>query len=109
MDDRATSSMEKPPWWIENEQIKAELGLPAYEPSRFEDGVYTHEIVEDIQNTFGCEIRFVGVNPIYPDDWAVRIDRAPAFPIGRRRDQNGNTIFEMKSDTFRSHVIDYLE
>lgn len=104
MTDAPSGSGARPGWWLENERLKADLGLPRYEPSRFEDGVYTYTVVDPLEEAYGCDIRFVGVNPIYPDDWVVQIDREPAFPIPRRRDENGNTVFQMSSDEFLREV-----
>jgi hypothetical protein len=76
------------------------LGLAEYVPPRFEDDVYTHEVVPDLETDYGVEIRFVGVNASYGDDWEVRVDGESALSIGRHRDESGNTVYEMESDEF---------
>lgn len=100
---------EKPPWWRENERIKAEMGLPDYEPSRFEDGTYTHAVVEALERRYDCEVRFVGLNPGYPDDWHVRIDDVDEFTVGYRRDRNGNTVFQVPAEEFEDRVREIVE
>jgi hypothetical protein len=100
---------EKPDWWLANEQIKNAFDLPEYEPPRFSDGTYVHQIVEPLEERYGCEIRFVGVDTHYPDDWEVRIDREPIMAIGRRRTENGNTRYLLESDTFRERVLAELD
>lgn len=99
----------KPDWWLENERIRASLDLPAYEPPRFADGTYTHEVVEPLEAEFGVEIRFVAVNPRHGDDWEVRIDGVPALTVGRRRDDAGNTVYETDPATFERRVRAAIE
>lgn len=94
----------KPDWWRENDRIRDALDLPAYEPPRFEDGTYTHEVVEPLEADLGVEIRFVARNPRHGDDWGVRIDGDPALTVGRRRDDGGNTVYETDPETFERRV-----
>lgn len=91
---------EKPEWWAENEQVKAEFDLPAYEPPRFEDGTYTHEVIPALEWEYDCRIRFVGDDPRYPEDWQVRVDGDPVMEVGRRRDESGNTVYLLAADEF---------
>lgn len=100
---------EKPEWWIENDKLREFLGLPTYSPPRFADGVYTHEVVPALEREYDCEIQFIGVNTEYLEDWDVRIDGEEVFEIGRHRDENGNTIYEIDSETFRRRVERRLE
>lgn len=95
---------EKPEWWLRNEEDRAALDLPPYEPSRFEDGTYLHEVVREIERKHSCEIQFIGVNTDYLDEWEVRIDGEDVFSIGRSRDDRGNTIFHMSADRFASEI-----
>jgi len=95
---------DKPDWWRRNERARAAMDLPAYEPSRFEDGTYAHEVVADLEAEYGCTITFIGLNVSYPDDWAVRVDGERAFTVGRSRNENGNTIYHLDSETFRERV-----
>jgi len=95
---------EKPDWWRENEFLREEMNLPSYRPSIFADGSFTHTILADIEAECGSTIRFLAVNPEYPDDWEVRINDRTIFKIGRHRDENGNTVYEMTSKEFR-HIL----
>lgn len=94
----------KPEWWTENEALKRSFDLPDYEPPRFADGVYTHEVVPSLEAEYGIEIQFIGIGTRYLDDWVVRIDRRTAFGIGRFRDDNGNTVYKLSADEFRDGV-----
>jgi hypothetical protein len=99
---------DRPQWWAESAAIKADLGLPAYDPPRFRDDTYVHEIVDPLEAEHDCAIRFGAINPQYPDDWMVWIDGEAAFTIGRHRNADGNTIYEMTADEFRGAVRDAL-
>lgn len=94
----------KPDWWRENERIRASLSLPAYEPPRFADGTYTHEVVEPLEAELGVVIRFVALDPRHGDDWAVRADGDPVMTVGRRRDDAGNTVYEVDPDAVERRV-----
>lgn len=94
----------KPEWWVENEAIKASFDLPAYEPPRFADGTYTHEVVPSLEGELAGTIRFVGVDTRYPEDWEVRVDGEPVMSIGRRRDDRGNTVYQLSAKAFRDRL-----
>ncbi|MFB6131725.1 MAG: hypothetical protein ABEJ28_13010 [Salinigranum sp.] len=105
-----TDPTHKPDWWTENERLRTEMDLSEYEPPRFEDGTYTHEIVEELEARYGCEIQFrSNVNPEYPEDWEVRIDLESVAPIGRRRDGDGNTVYLTTPEAFRETVVEHVE
>lgn len=108
MRDQTEVEGEKPDWWRENESLREEMSLPPYRPSIFTDGTYTHTVVADLEAEFGCTIRFVAVNPEYPDDWEVRINDRSVFEIGRYRDENGNTVYEMTAKEFRNTLRERL-
>ena len=99
---------DRPDWWRENERLRAEMDLPEYEPPRFADGTYTHEITEPIETAHACRIQFIGLNTHYPDDWEVRVDGEPVMGIGRHRDEHGNTVYELPAKAFRETVIAFL-
>jgi len=108
-DDVDVPPDERPSWWTENERLREEMDLPPYEPSRFADGTYTYRVVERLEAEHDCTLRFVALNPHYPDDWAVRADGERLFGIGRRRDEHGNTVYEMRSEEFERAVEEALE
>lgn len=107
-DDAEDPPDERPSWWVENQRLREELSLPPYEPSRFADGTYTHRVVEPLEAEHDCVIRFVALEPRYPDDWEVRADGERLFGIGRRRDEHGNTVYEMETEAFERAVRDAL-
>lgn len=94
----------RPEWWDELERVKETMGLPPYEPPRFEDGTYAYEIVDRLGAEHDCRVRLLGVDTRYQDDWEVRIDGETAFEVGRVRDDNGNTVYQMTGDEFARAV-----
>jgi hypothetical protein len=103
-----TETDDKPDWWRDNERLRSQLGLPTYQPPRFADGTYTHEVVETLETTHGCDLQFIGIDTRYPDDWEIRVDGEPAFAISRHRDEHGNTIYGMDAGSFRDAVENHL-
>lgn len=99
---------DRPDWWRENDHLREELDLSEYRPPRFADGIYTHEITDEIEANHDCHLQFIGVNTRYPDDWEVRINGEVAFEIGRYRDDQGNTVYEISAEEFRETVEAYL-
>lgn len=93
-------SDEKPDWWRRNARLREEMELPRYDPPRFRDGVYTHSVVPELEQRYGCSIRFVGINTAYLDAWEVRVDGTTAFTVERRRDENGNTVYLLDAEEF---------
>ena len=99
---------EKPEWWRRNEAFREEMDLPRYEPSRFRDGVYTHEVVGPLEAEHDATIRFVGFGPS-SGDWEVRVDGETLVTIGRHRDEDGNTVYELSAAEFERRVEVALE
>lgn len=98
----------RPDWWARNEAYKRRLGIPEYSPPRFQDGEYTYAVVDDLEEAYGCTVRFVGRDSRYPEDWEVRVDGTPVMAIGRHRDENGNTVYEMDSSEFKERLVGSL-
>lgn len=92
---------EKPDWWAENETLRKQLDLPSYEPPRFLDGSYSHEVVPELEAEHACRIQLMGVDTRYPDDWTVRVDGESVMALPRHRDDHGNTVYELTADEFR--------
>lgn len=100
---------DRPEWWEEIEEWKAEMDLPPYEPPRFEDGTYAYEVVDALEDEHDCRVRLLGVDTRYREDWEVRVDGQTAFEVGRRRDDNGNTVYQTTADAFAASVREFLE
>jgi len=98
----------KPEWWVQNEQLREEMGLPPYMPPRFENDIPTFRIIGQLEDQYDCTIRFRGINTEYPDDLTVTVDDQPITTVGRYRDNNANTVYEVTSDRFREIIEEEL-
>jgi len=74
-----TANQGKSAWWVENEELRAYLDLPDYTPPRFADGTYTHDLIPELEEKYDCDIRFLGVDTRYLEDWEVRVDDRHLF------------------------------
>lgn len=103
------STTEKPEWWLRNERDREALGLPEYDPPKFEDDMYVHETVDELEDEYDCSLQILGVGTDYLEEWEVRIDGETAFQIPRYRNENGNTVYRISATEFRSRVADAVE
>lgn len=97
-----------PEWWRKNSKLRREMELPAYEPPKFNDGVYTHKAVSKLESKYDVIIRFGSIKPKYPDDWTVWVDGEPVMKIGRHRKKDANTVYEMSSTEFYTEMANRL-
>ncbi|MFB6227884.1 MAG: hypothetical protein ABEH88_04770 [Halobacteriales archaeon] len=104
MDQSNTDEPSKPEWWQKNERLRQRMGLPPYEPPRFEDGTPTFRVTDKLESEYDCTIRFMGKNTTYPDSFVVTVDGAPLMRVGRHRDHNANTVYEMDAARFREQL-----
>lgn len=99
-----TDISELPDWWRRTIEEFRQFGLRPYRPPRFEDGVFKHEIVNDLEQEYGVEIRFVAYASQIGDAWEVQVDGEPVGEIERRRSPEGYTVYGMESDAFADFV-----
>ena len=99
MSDGTTSRTSgRPEWWQKNARLRAEMELPRYEPPRFDDGVFTHEVIAQLEDEHDCDIMFRSTNPRHPCEWEIRVDGACVGTTSRRRTIRGNTIYQLSSE-----------
>lgn len=94
----------KPDWWRENEALRDRMELPPYQPPRFLDDVYLHTVVEELEQRHSIRILLLGRNTRYGDDWVVTVDGEDIGSVGRHRDNNSNTVYELESREFRELI-----
>ncbi|SER40895.1 hypothetical protein [Natrinema salaciae] len=98
-----------PDWWADAVQEFESYNLRAYRPPRFADGTLKHAVVKKLETKLGVSIRFVGRDVSYRDDWEVQIDGEKMIDIGRHRNPDGYTVFEIGADEFVDKVTEALE
>jgi hypothetical protein len=97
---------EYPGWWRENIELFREHELRPYRPPRFEDGKFTPEVIADLEAKLDVEIRLRARDPKVNDDWGVWVDDERVADVGRRRDGDGYTVYELTTDRFERLVRD---
>lgn len=97
-------SDDQPDWWTGNERLRRELGLPAYQPPRFENGTLVYRVVAALEERFDCRIRFCGVDLGPADEWPVTVDGVEVGRLPRRRDESGNVVYQCTPEEFRTLV-----
>lgn len=91
-----------PDWWREAVEEFREYGLRPFRPARFEDSTLKFEVISELEQDLGVDVRFVGNDARYGDDWTVEIDGVAVGTVPRRRDSDGYTVFEMTADEFET-------
>lgn len=91
---------EQPEWWRQNEHLREEMGLPTYQPPRFDDGVFTYKVVQRLEEEYDCTITFRSKSPRHPCEWEIHIDGEEVGTTDRRRTDRGNTIYRLSSTAF---------
>lgn len=93
-----------PDWWRRNVEEFREHGLRPYRPPRFTDGVYLPELVFALESELDVTIQIRGVNPRAGDDWEIRVNGQPVGTVGRRREGEGYTLYEITSAEFEALI-----
>lgn len=112
-DDRTTEAIadrsELPDWWRDAIEEFQTHELKPYHPPQFSDGVFRHEVVEDLETEFDIDIRFLSMNPQYGGDWSVQIDGEAIGTIPRYRHPDGYSVFEIESNEFAAWIRELVE
>ena len=95
-----------PDWWRATIEEWNEYGLRPFRPSRFADGALAVETVEALEAEFGVEIRLRAVNPEVGEAWQVLVDGEPVAEVGRHRDGDGGSVYELTADAFATLVAE---
>lgn len=99
---------ELPVWWQRAIEEFDSHGLRPYRPPRFEDGVLQYTVVENLEEEYNVEIRFIDFNPTEDDFCEVVIEDESIGQIEWRRSPDGYTVIETDSDEFRELVENHL-
>lgn len=95
-----------PEWWRRNiEEFRAH-GMRPYRPPRFTDGAYTPPTIQALEDDLGIAVQLRGVNPQEGNAWEIRVDGETVATVGRRREGEGYTLYEMASGEFEAVVRD---
>lgn len=94
-----------PSWWTEvNEEFIEHYDRP-FQPPRFSDGPYLHQIIAEIEEKYNIEISFITYDPEPNDDWEVIVNGSRIGKVPRHRERTGYSTIEITSKEF-ADVID---
>lgn len=94
-----------PDWWRQTIEELAEYNLYTYQPPRFEDGILKEEVVRRLTDRLGVDIDFISFSADGHQRCSVRADNEPLGKIGRRRDPDGCTVYEMEAAEFEEWFL----
>lgn len=99
---------ELPDWWREAIKEHEQFDLRPYRPPRFSDGRVAPPVLEDLRRRLDIDLKIMGMNVDYQEEWSVVIDDVEAFKVGRRRLPEGYTQFDIKCSRFIDRVEEHL-
>lgn len=102
------SLSEYPDWWRQNVEEFRKYNMRPYRPPRFADGTVTQKVISGLEEELDVEIRLRAQNPREGEDWQIWINETPVAAIGRSRDGDGYTVYEMSTEQFSDMIRMYL-
>jgi len=93
-----------PGWWRRAIEEFEAHDLRPYRPPRFADGRLTHEVIDGLEADLDVDIGFGSVDSAYRERWEVWIDGDPVAEVGRHRDPDGYTVYEIEGEAFATLV-----
>lgn len=102
-------SSDRPSWWEKNAELRDDMGLPEYEPSRLSDGTYIHEFVDEIEAEYGQKVQLVSENPSYPSSWIFRLGGSDCAEVSRRRNESGNNVYQITATELHRRIAETID
>jgi hypothetical protein len=93
-----------PDWWREAIERFREHGMRPYRPPRFADDELVPPTVADLEAELGVRIELRSTDPGPHPEWAVWIDGERVERIGRSREADGHTAYELDREAFEALV-----
>lgn len=101
-----------PQWWRENVEEFQAHNMRPYRPPQFTDGAIVPELVNELQEQLGVEIKFqnrnpqvkTSENPHQKHDWKVLVDGDPVSTVPRSRTPEGYSVYDIGSDAFEELI-----
>ncbi len=93
-----------PDWWRRNVEEFRAHGMRPYRPPRFADDELTPPTIEALEAELDVDVQLRAVNPQVGGDWQLVVDGEPVAPVGRRREGEGFTRYDVASAEFERLV-----
>jgi len=98
-----------PAWWRENIEEFRRYEMRPYRPPRFRDGELVPPAITDLQEELDVEIRLRATNPAVGENWELHVDGDRVTEVGRSREGEGFTEYDIDSETFETTVRSAVE
>lgn len=98
-----------PVWWRRNIREFRTHGMREYRPPQFRDGELTTEVIGKLEDELSTTVRLRSINPQEGNDWELLVDGVRVATIGRYREAEGFTVYEIDSDEFVEAVRSSVE
>lgn len=98
-----------PEWWRENIEEFRRHEMRPYRPPRFADGELVPPLLMGLEADLGVELRLRAVDPEVGKNWVVTVDGEQVVEVGRTREGEGFTEYDIDAATFESLVRDAVE
>lgn len=98
-----------PDWWRENIEEFRNYQMRPYRPPRFADGELVPPILSRLQDELGVEIRLRAINPEVGNNWELYVDGTHVADVGRTREGEGFTEYDIDAEAFEAAVRSAVE
>ncbi|WP_340100462.1 hypothetical protein [Salinibaculum salinum] len=98
-----------PEWWRENIEEFRHHEMRPYRPPRFADGELVPPTITELQDELDVEVRLRALNPEVGTNWELFVDGSRVTEIGRSREGEGFTEYDIDSASFEATVRDAVE
>lgn len=98
-----------PEWWRENIEEFRRHEMRPYRPPRFADGDLVPPLLMELEAELGVELRLRAVDPEVGKNWVVTVDGEQVAEVGRTREGEGFTEYDIDAATFESRVRSAVE
>jgi len=98
-----------PDWWRAAVERFREHGMRPYRPPRFEDGELVPPTVADLESELGVRVELRSTDPGPDPEWGLWVDGERVGTVGRRREADGHTVYELDGEAFEATVREAAE
>ena len=93
-----------PDWWREAVERFREHGMRPYRPPRFADDELVPPTVAELESELGVSVDLRSTDPGPHPEWALWVDGERVETVGRRREADGHTVYELTREEFEPAV-----
>lgn len=98
-----------PAWWREAIERFRAHGMRPYRPPRFTDDELVPPTIADLEAEFGVSIELRSTDPGPDPEWALWVDGERVGTVGRHREADGHTVYELDRAEFEELVRGAVE